>query len=588
MKRRDFIQKLSMAALPITLGGIPIKVMSHNALTRMASQSTNDRVLVILQMHGGNDGLNAIIPITDYDLYYSRRANVAIPLKNSVRKVIKLDNTLPPDAQVGLHPDMGGLKDLYDRGRMTVIQGVSYHNNNGSHFRGRDISFMGGSFDDYFSSGWIGRYLKEAYLKENFPGKSYPKDFPIKPDMEDPLAIEMGSNVSLIFHQEGNIPMSVSITDPEGFDQLVNGNSTTGTGGLQGFVDLGNDPRGYPPDALKNSPYGKELLWILGLEEKTKDYAKRLADVYKAAPDNTIINTKTEYPFNAPTGSKRNGLYNQFKIIAKLLDGGGPNKGVKTKVFMVQIGGFDTHAGQVESYDPTMGSHAALMYHISTAVQAFQNDLKARGLEDRVLTVTTSEFGRRIESNDSYGTDHGTGAPMYVFGKGVNPGVFGKVPDLNKDNVDMQYDYRQVYSSLLRDWMGVPESVIVNDIFFGNYMTGKREEDDTKNYDNLVVATDVVSGVQENFIADRFSLNGCFPNPAKESTIIQFKINNTSNVTLSLLDNNGRLIKTILNEERTEGEHSVKVELSDVPTGMYLYQLKSGFMSDTKKLIVTK
>lgn len=580
-----------MAALPITLGGIPIKVMSQNALTRMASQGTNDRVLVILQMHGGNDGLNAIIPITDYDLYYSRRANVAIPLKNSARKIIKLDNTLPPDAQVGLHPDMGGLKDLYDRGRMSVIQGVSYYNNNGSHFRGRDISFMGGSFDDYFSSGWVGRYLKEAYLKENFPGKSYPKDFPVKPpanpEMLDPLAIEMGSNVSLIFHQEGNIPMSVSITDPDGFNRLVNGDPATNTGGLQGFVDLGNDPRGYPPDALKNSPYGKELLWILGLEEKTKDYAKRLADVYNAAPETSAVYPEI-YPFNAPTGSKRNGLSSQFKIIAKLLDGGGINKGVKTKVFMVQIGGFDTHAGQVESYDPTMGSHAALMYHIASAMQAFQNDLKARGLEDRVLTVTTSEFGRRIESNDSYGTDHGTGAPMYVFGKGVNPGVFGKVPDLTKDNVDMQYDYRQVYSSILRDWMGVPESVIVNDIFFGNYLTGPREEDPTKNYNNLIVATDVVSGVQENFMADRFSLEGCFPNPAKESTTVKFKINNTRVVTINLLDSSGKLMKTVLNEEVVEGEHSVQIELNDVPPGFYLFHLKSGFLNDTKKLIVIK
>ncbi|MBS1555718.1 MAG: DUF1501 domain-containing protein [Bacteroidetes bacterium] len=572
MKRRDFIKSLSMAAVPITLGGIPLKVMAENSLTRMASQSTNDRVLVILQMHGGNDGLNAIIPVTDYDLYYSRRPNIAIPLKNSARKMIKLDSTLPPDAQVGLHPDMGGMKDLYDRGRMAVVQGVSYKNNNGSHFRGRDISFMGGSFDDYFSSGWVGRYLQQE-----FAPKTYPAEFP-NADMLDPLAIEMGSDVSLIFHQDGNIPTSISINDPKGFADLVQG--------LKGFQDQGVDPRGYPPAALLNSPYGKELSWILGLEEKSKDYAQRLYDVYKAASA-TAVTYPERYPFNAPTGSLNNPLSSQLQLVARLLDGGGAGKGVKTKVFLVKIGGFDTHAEQVESYDPTMGGHAALMYHISSAMQAFQNDLRLRGIEDRVLTVTTSEFGRRVHSNGSYGTDHGTGGPVYIFGKGVKPGVTGKVPDLTQDNVDMQYDYRQVYASLLRDWMLVDENKINNDIFFKNFLSGPKEEG-TGNYENIVLAEQVISGVQENFVAERFGLLDCFPNPAKESTTIRFRINNTSHVTINLLDNSGKQLKTVISEEKTEGEHSVKIELSDVPPGFYLYQLKTGFVNESKKLIVTK
>ena len=194
MRRRQFIKKLSLAAVPFTLGGIPLRLMAENSLTRMAQQSTNDRVLIILQMHGGNDGLNSIIPVEAYDLYYQWRANIAIPAKNSLRKMIPLDSTLPPNAQVGLHPDMIAMKDLYDRGRMTLVQGVSYKNNNGSHFRGRDISFMGGGFDDYFSSGWVGRYLQEE-----FEPKVYPADFP-NSEMKDPLAIEMGSDVSLIFH----------------------------------------------------------------------------------------------------------------------------------------------------------------------------------------------------------------------------------------------------------------------------------------------------------------------------------------------------------------------------------------------------
>jgi len=431
---------------------------------------------------------------------------------------------------------------------------------------------MGGGFDDYFSSGWVGRYLQEE-----FAPKTYPDDFP-NPEMKDPLAIEMGSDVSLIFHQEANIPTSISLNDPQSFAKLVEE--------LEGFIDQGVDPRGKPPLALENSPYGKELNWILGLEDKSQDYAERLYDVYKAASA-TSVTYPERYPFNAPKGSMRNGLTPQLQLIARLLDGGGSGLGVKTKVFLVKMGGFDTHAEQVESYDPTMGQHAALMYHISSAMKAFQDDLKARGLEDRVLTVTTSEFGRRVRANGSYGTDHGTGAPVMIFGKGVQPGVVGVVPDMNLQNVEMQFDYRQVYANLLRDWMLVDESKINSDIFFKDFLNGSKEEG-AGNYEPLPLATQVISGVQEGFINSRFSLEACHPNPATEFTIIPFKINNINLVDITLKDSQGRTIKTLLHEERTAGEYSLRVDVTDLLPGIYFYQLKTGFFHDTKKLIVTR
>ena len=572
MKRRDFVKKLSMAAVPISLGGIPIKLMAENSLTRMASQSDNDRVLIILQMHGGNDGLNSLIPVQAYDQYYSRRANIAIPKSGSLRKMIELDRTLPPDAQVGLHPDMLGMKDLYDRGRLAVVQGVSYKNNNGSHFRGRDISFMGGGFDDYYSSGWVGRYLQLEFAPQ-----SYPADFPNN-NMKDPLAIEMGSDVSLIFHQEGNIPTSISLDrDPEGFANLV--------AGLNGFMDQGIDPRGFPPALLNDSPYGKEMNWILGLEDKTEDYAERLAEVFaRSAPSS--ITYPERYPFNAPSGSIRNGLTSQLQLIARLLDGGGAGLGVKTKVFMVKIGGFDTHASQVESYDPTMGVHAALMYHVSSAMKAFQDDLRARGLEDRVLTVTTSEFGRRIASNGSYGTDHGTGGPIFIFGKGVQPGVVGKVPDLGPDkgNIDMQYDYRQIYANLLRDWMLVDQAKIESDIFFKDFINGPKEEGG--NFAPLPLATQVISSVNESFVSQRYHLSDCYPNPAKDKTVFNYRINATVHVNVSLLNGQGQQIHTWVDEEKEAGSYEMSVEVGSLQPGMYLYQLKAGFYTETKKLIV--
>jgi uncharacterized protein (DUF1501 family) len=573
--RRDFIKKLPVIAgamsMPFSVAGVPVKVMGENAFTRMAAAGVgNDKVLIILQMHGGNDGLNCVIPVSDYELYYSKRPNIAIPAKNSVRKYIPLDSTLAPDTQVGLHPDMLAMKAMYDQGRVAIVQGVSYKNNNGSHFRGRDIQFMGGAADEYYQSGWVGRYLEQEIAP-----LTYPNNFP-NPDMKDPLAIEMGSDVSLIFHQEGNIPTSISIDSPQEFADLVDG--------LEGFYDVAVDPRGIPPESLNPSIYYDELQWILSLEDKSKDYARRLAEIYKIGLDMTGNNNyPTTYPFNAPKGSLRNSLSWQMQIIARLLSGG-----CQTKVFLVKIGGFDTHADQVESYDPTMGSHAALMYHISTAMSAFQEDLRIRGLEDRVLTVTTSEFGRRIYSNGSYGTDHGTGGPLFIFGKGVQPGVVGKVPDMTKGNVEMQYDHRLVYGNIVKDWLMTGQSdqeknTRLNDIFPG--LTSPAGTSDGVKFQDLPLASQVITGTSE-FIGERFALDDCHPNPAKGKTTVTFRINSTNHVSIVLFDHLGQQAGVWVNDTFTPGAHQVEADLTGLPAGNYIYQMKSGFFKDSKKIVI--
>ncbi|MBL0743800.1 DUF1501 domain-containing protein [Chryseolinea lacunae] len=564
--RRDFLKKFPLAmSIPFAIGGIPIRVLGEStSLARMAAASGNDRVLIILQMHGGNDGLNCLIPVEKYDEYHSRRANIAIPAKNSLRKYIPLDTTLPADVQVGLHPDMLAMKGMYDQGRVAFVQGVSYKNNNGSHFRGRDIWFMGGSADDYYQSGWVGRYLESE-----FAPKKYPEDFP-NPEMPDPLAIEMGSDVSLIFHQQGNIPTSISINDPESFAKLV--------GELEGFVDEEVDPRGLPPDYLKGSPYYKELDWILSLEDKSKDYAQRLAEVYKKGGA-TSVTYPENYPFNAPKGSLKNPLSSQLKVVAQLLAGG-----CQTKVFLVKIGGFDSHADQVEKYDTTMGGHAALMYHISTAMSAFQEDLRTRGMEERVLTVTTSEFGRRIQSNGSFGTDHGTGGPMFIFGRGVQPGVVGTVPDLSKGNVEMQYDYRLIYGNIMKDWMLVDDTRL-NEIFPG-LMTSTGTTDGVT-FQTLPLAQQTITST-ESFIGDRFALGECYPNPAKDKTSLWFKLNSTYQVNVDLMNDQGKVVKTMVNGVYEPGEHKVEIELTGLPVGHYIYQFKTGFYKESKKLVIIK
>jgi len=578
--RRDFLKKLPLAmSIPFTLGGISMRVMGQNVLTRMAAASHNDRVLIILQMHGGNDGLNCCIPVAKYDDYYSKRANIAIPAANSLRKYIELDSTLEENLRIGLHPDMQAMKAMYDQGRMAVVQGVSYKNNNGSHFRGRDITFMGGSYDDYFQSGWVGRYLQGEYAPYRYPEEFLNPNFP-ENDMLDPLAIEIGGDVSLLFHQEGNIPASFSLSG-NGPDDLTN---------LEGFFeDQTVDPRGIPPEYLKDSSYYKELKWILDLEDKTEDYTKRLRDILNSTSAPSVV-YPSSYPFNAPNGSKTNGLKDQLKLVARLLAGG-----CKTKVFLVKIGGFDTHADQVEKYDPTMGSHAALMYHVSSSMKAFQEDLRARGQEDRVLTITTSEFSRRVASNGSYGTDHGTAGPMFIFGKGVKPGVVGDafLTNSSATNLAMQYDYRIVYANILRDWMLVDDGQL-NKIF----PDGDAEDDATKGlmttgtsdgtmFEELPLAQQVIMGT-EGFIGDRFSLEDCFPNPAAEKTTVHFKVNSAYHVTVDLYNSLGKKVKVMVDGVYDPGEHKVEVNLAGLPAGTYIYQLKTGFYKESKKLVIVE
>ncbi len=559
------------AGAPIAFQGVPLKLMgSHQEIQNLAAQSDNDRVLVILQMHGGNDGLNTIIPISNYDEYYSRRANIAIPFKVGNRTLIPLDSTVASDEQVGLHPDMHDFKRLYDSGKAAVFQGVSYERNNGSHFRGRDIWFMGGDADEYFSSGWIGRYLGTQYTSPEGTPLNYPDDFP-NDEMPDPLALEMGNDVSLLFHQEGNIPTSISLgSSPLGLETLINR--------LNGFEDEGIDDRGVPPAFLNNSPYGKEMDWILGLEDKSEDYIRRLADLYEMAADTSVDYPET-YPFNSPSGRKTNPLTNQLQLVARLLAGG-----VKTKVFLVKIGGFDTHASQVESYDPTMGGHAALLYHISSAMRAFQNDLRSRGIEDRVLTVSMSEFGRRIPSNGSFGSDHGTGGPVMMFGSGVKPGIYGTVPDVSFGNVGLQFDYRQLYANILHEWLGVEKSVIETDIFFRDFIDGPNPQGG--DYEPMDLIKEVILGEQE-YLKKNYKLESVYPNPASNYTQAKIFVNNYQDVSMELINVRGVTVSR-MQRRVAPGTHTFSFVLDGLNPGFYFIKAKSEMLDETKRLVIRK
>ena len=548
MKRRSFLKKIPAAlGAPMLINGMPITALANQGyLQRLAATSTNDRVLVIIQLHGGNDGLNALIPIDQYSRYYNLRPNIAIPEKGK-RGYVALDSTLRTEDQVGLHPDMIGMKELYDQGQMAVVQGVGYENINGSHFRSRDIWFMGGGYDDDYDSGWVGRYLDHLY-----PG--YPDTYP-NDAMPDPLGIEVGNSVSLAFHRANGIPSAIAISSPDQFYDLI--------------TSVGVDP----PASVADTHYGKELKWILGIEEKSNQYAGRLKEVYERGSNTPSVIYPEKYPYNAPGSSAKNPLARQLKMIARLLSGGS-----KTKIFVARIGGFDTHASQVEDYDPTMGKHAALLYHLSESVKAFQDDLKGLGLDHRVLTTTMSEFGRRAKSNGSYGTDHGTTAPMFVFGSQVNPGIVGTNPDLNnlkRNNLPEQHDYRQVYGTILQDWMEASDEA----------MNIARFSDFVKPGLKLPLVGGSVTGLEE-FIDQRYRLDTCYPNPARGLVNFSYRINHDLFVQLSILNLRGQEVKRIVDERQRPGDYQYQADVSYLKAGTYLYRLQAGSFQDTKKLVV--
>lgn len=546
MRRRGFLKKLPLVAgSSFMMNNLPLNALSQSApLHRLAATSDNDRVLILIQLHGGNDGLNTVIPIEQYAEYYQLRPNLAIP-DHGKRKYINLDSALSVEDQIGLHPDLTHMKDLYDHGKLNIVQNVAYDNVNGSHFRSRDIWFTGGDYNEYLPSGWMGRFLDHEYA-------GYPEDYP-NAKMPDPLAIEIGNGVSLAFHRNNGIPTAISIQNPDQFYDLI-----TSVGGA-------------PPESIANTHYGQELQWIMDIEEKSNQYAGRLKEVYEGGSNSQNVTYPELYPFNAPSGRIKNRLAPQLKMIARLLDGG-----VKTKIFLARLGGFDTHAEQVESYDSTMGTHASLLYHISSAMKAFQDDLKELGIEDRVMTMTFSEFGRRAYSNGSYGSDHGTAAPMFVFGKMVKPGVTGTNPDLNNlnnGNLVHQFDYRQVFTSAIVDWLEA-DSAAVDATLFSDWVDSR-----------VAIVGNGITGTKEAFFKERNYLDDCYPNPVQDKTVFSFRINSKSWVRLELLDTQGKLVKVLMDEERNEGLHHITSDLNSLKTGTYLYRIQSGDIEQTKKLV---
>jgi uncharacterized protein (DUF1501 family) len=540
MDRRKFLRNtLPAVVLPTVFNGLGIKALGSTSLfTNLVSINTvnNDNVLVMIQLSGGNDGLNTVIPLDQYAAYNNARANVAIP-ENRILRLNGVDT-------IGFHPSMTGMQELFAQGKLSVIQSAGYPDPDFSHFRATDIWVSASDSNQILSTGWSGRFLNYEY-------PNYPNGYP-NPQVPDPLAVEIGAAASFAF-QGPNLSMSMNIKDPNYFYQLVN--------------DV-LDPA--PP-----TPAGKELNYIRTIARQTEQYTVRVKAAYGAG-SNVIA-----YPGG-------NYLAEQLKIVARLIKGG-----LKTKMYLVHYDGFDTHAQQVNN-DTTTGAHATLLKNLSESIKVFQDDLQALGVQDRVMGMTFSEFGRRVKSNNSAGTDHGAAAPIFVFGSKIQPkAIIGSNPLIPAnasvfDNIPMEIDFRSVYSSILHDWIGVPGREL-NGVLLKNYQTlpliqqsvCKQCETDGP------LLSPTSQAVQSVVNESGKSLISAYPETFVASTTITYQ-SNGGHTLVQIFNGEGKLIKTLVDEVLVKGSYKVAFENANYTTGTYYVRFQNGSVSQMKMLQIVK
>jgi uncharacterized protein (DUF1501 family) len=523
MKRRDFLQyAASSLILPVLIDGYGAKAYARpssfiRSLIDLAAPT--DRVLVIIQLQGGNDGLNTVIPLDQMSTYTSSlfRGNIALP----EAQVLKLKN----NSATGLHPVMTGMQQLFNDGRLSIVQGVSYPTPNFSHFRASDIWMTAVDSSKTATSGWTGRYLDQRF--PNFPN-GYPNA-----TLTDPPAIQIGyvAATSLLGPTQS---IATVLQNPDTFARLVG--------------DTPNDPvntiSGYA---------GQQLAYIRQQQASSVSYAGQ-------------IKTAADKGKNLATYPTTNALADQLKIIARLISGG-----LQTKVYYLTLGGFDTHASQVDATNPATGVHANLLRTLSDAIFAFQQDLIQLKIDDRVAGMTFSEFGRRAMSNGSRGTDHGTSAPMFVFGSAIKSPMVGKNPsltDLDNGNLKMQTDFRQVYAALLTDWLGADSTAEAKTLF--------RDFPEAP----IFRSTQTVTATEE--VASSVRL---YPNPASADVILESDVSLRNTQSILLADMQGRQM-TLRTAQPTA--NSILFNVSHLPTGTYVLQLQTDQGTFTKRLLVSR
>ena len=515
--RRSFLSTLGFGALgsSMMLGGMPVSTFARSKFFNRLSRADNDRVLVLIQLSGGNDGLNTIVPVEN-DIYYQKRPTIGIR---------KQDSILLSD-DIGMHPAMSNLESFWGEGNMAVINNVGYSNTNRSHARATDIWTTGSGSGNVENTGWAGRFLVE----DN-------PDFILNPP-EFPLGVRIGGSATLFQSEFGNL--GVTFGGASQFTQFLE---------QGGFYDENNVPQ---------NDFGNSLSFARKIANSSFKYLESI----QTAADNA--SNMSEYPNSS--------LAQSLAVVARLIRGG-----LNTKLFLVSKGGFDTHNNQ----GGTEGGHANLLADIADSVQAFYSDLGSDNLQNKALTMTFSEFGRTLDENSSNDTDHGSSAPVMVFGP-VNGGLYGDHADLtdldNSGDPVFSTDYRSVYTSILDDWFGL-----------GDNETGEVIDGSFQNLgfvDSTATTPTGTSGTGAPVTSFRLEQN--YPNPFNPTTTISFSLGNSAEVKLRVYDVKGSQVSTLINGRKAAGEYQITFNASNLPSGTYLYKLETPEGTQTKKMTLIK
>ena len=354
-------------------------------------------------------------------------------------------------------------------------------------------------------------------------------------ELNYPLAVQLGFASPLLLRGD-NRGTGMSINNPAQFRRLA------GSGTL------------YDAQNVPASPLGAELAFTRSVANDAFRYADAIQTAAQSGSNDA------DYPLYT-------GLGDNLAIVARLIKG---NLGAK--IYHVVISGFDTHAQQADV-------HSRLLSTLASSVTAFSEDLAASGRDQDVLIMTFSEFGRRVEENGSFGTDHGSSAPLFLFGPPVIGGVYGSTPDLRSldafGNLHYQFNFRNVYHTVLQDWFG--------------FSPGRTKDVIGDDFQSLgFIANPIATNTQRHPGPQAFSLAQNYPNPFTDRTTISYTLGEPGPVTIQVFDIQGRHVKELVNTVQPAGTHSITMAANRLPAGRYYYTLNTGEAQITKSLIIVR
>ena len=521
--RRDFLARAGLGTAALSLGTVagatraqaaPATALGGGGLLSHLASAQTDRVLVLVQLKGGNDGLNTVVPLGN-DIYRNARPGIAIADAQAMRLA----------DGVGLHPSLRPLEAMWGGGGMAVVHAVGYPSPSLSHFAGTDTwSTARPAGVSLPAGGWGGRTLQVEY-------PNYEVAFPAAPP-----AVQIGSQNPLLFQsRSGNSDLSLMVQSAATIAQIAAGN------GL------------YNPTDVPDTPAGAEL-----------GYARAVANaanVYVGAVQTAAVAGRNTATYPATT------LGNNLAAVARLIKGR-----LGSRVYVVQLGSFDTHVNQATI-------HAGLLGDLASSVAAFYADLAPGGHDQRVMTMTFSEFGRRLGQNGSAGTDHGTAAPLFAFGPGVRGGLYGTAPDLavldSSGNVRHSTDFRSAYATVLGPWFGL-DAATVSGVLGGSYAP----------VNFAAPATPTASGPAAS--GPEFALSAPAPNPVRGSARVRYSLAEAGPVRISAFDALGRLVSVVHEGDESAGAHEASFDASRLPAGMYVLRIEAAGASRTVRATVVR